>query len=151
MISKKTALSVLAVFAVCAAAAAPLEAQSDPAWLRYPAISPDGQTIAFTYKGDIYRVPSAGGAAVPLTTHEAHDTMPVWSRDSRSIAFASDRFGNFDVFLMPAAGGPARRLTFHSASELPYSFTPDGRSVLFGAARQDTAANRLFPTGSQPE
>ncbi len=77
--------------------------------------------------------------------------MPVWSHDGRSIAFASDRFGNFDVFVMPAAGGEARRLTFHSASELPFSFTPDDKAVLFGAARLDTAANRLFPTGSQPE
>ncbi|MBP1770423.1 MAG: peptidase, partial [Candidatus Aminicenantes bacterium] len=33
-----------------------------PLWLRYPAISPDGQTIAFTHKGDIYRVPATGGA-----------------------------------------------------------------------------------------
>jgi Tol biopolymer transport system component len=49
------------------------------------------------------------------------------------------------------SGGLARRRTFHSASELPYSFTPDGTSVLFGAARLDTAANRQFPTGSQPE
>ena len=136
------------IFAVCAAFAA---AQTPPSWLRYPAISPDGQTIVFAYKGDLYRVPAAGGAAFPLTTHEAHDYMPVWSPDSRTIAFASDRFGNFDVFVMPASGGPARRLTFHSASELPYSFTPDGKSVLFGAARQDTAANRQFPTGSQPE
>jgi Tol biopolymer transport system component/C-terminal processing protease CtpA/Prc len=136
---------------MCAAAAVPLSAQSAPSWLRYPAISPDGQTIAFTYKGDIYRVPSAGGAAVPLTTHEAHDTMPVWSHDGRWIAFASDRFGNFDVFVISSSGGPGRRLTFHSASDLPYSFTPDDRSVLFGAARQDIAANRLFPTGSQPE
>ncbi|MCK7521437.1 MAG: hypothetical protein MZV64_28990 [Ignavibacteriales bacterium] len=56
--------------------ATPLSAQSAPdapLWMRYPAISPDGQTIAFAYKGDIYRVPAAGGAAVPLTTHEAHD------------------------------------------------------------------------------
>jgi tricorn protease len=152
----KTAL-LLALYSTVALAAAsapaPL-APSDPAapaWLRYPAISPDGQTIVFVYKGDIYRVPAAGGTALPLTTHEAHETNPVWSHDGRSIAFASDRFGNFDIFIMPATGGPARRLTYHSASELPYSFTPDGQAVLFGAARQDTAANRLFPTGSQPE
>jgi tricorn protease len=145
---KKAAILVIALFAACAGVVA---AQSAPSWLRYPAISPDGQTIAFTYKGDLYRVPSGGGTAVPLTTHEAHDFMPVWSHDGRSIAFASDRFGNFDVFVMPAAGGPARRLTFHSASELPFSFSPDDKDVLFGAARGDTAANRLFPTGSQPE
>jgi len=156
----KSALGFTAIIAIIALAAAPsaptsaLSAQSapnDPTWLRYPAISPDGQTIAFVSKGDIYRVPAAGGAAVPLTTHEAHDTNPVWSRDGRFLAFASDRFGNFDIYIMPASGGPARRLTFHSASELPYSFTPDDKSVLFGAARQDPAANRLFPTGSQPE
>jgi tricorn protease len=145
---KNATILVIALFAACVAVAA---AQSAPSWLRYPAISPDGQTIAFTYKGDLYRVPSGGGTAVPLTTHEAHDYMPVWSHDGRSIAFASDRFGNFDVFVMPAAGGPARRLTFHSASELPFSFSPDDKDVLFGAARGDTAANRLFPTGSQPE
>jgi Tol biopolymer transport system component/C-terminal processing protease CtpA/Prc len=138
---------VLAIFAVCATAAA----QTAPSWLRYPAISPDGKTIVFTYKGDLYRVPSGGGTAVPLTLHEAHDYMPVWSHDGKTIAFASDRFGNFDIFVMPAAGGQPRRLTFHSASELPFSFSPDDKAVLFGAARQDPAANRLFPTGSQPE
>ncbi|MGE5741622.1 MAG: S41 family peptidase, partial [Candidatus Aminicenantes bacterium RBG_16_66_30] len=126
-------------------------ADNVPAWLRYPAISPDGRTIVFAFKGDLFRVPSDGGVAVPLTTHEAHDTMPVWSHDGKSIAFASDRFGNFDVFILPASGGEARRLTFHSTSEMPFSFSPDDRDVLFGAARSDTAANRLFPTGSQPE
>lgn len=157
----KTALAFAAVAAIItlAAASAPVPSAppaqasdpGEPAWLRYPAISPDGQAIAFVYKGDIYRVASSGGAAVPLTTHEAHETNPVWSRDSRSIAFASDRFGNFDIFVMPAAGGQARRLTYHSASEVPYSFTPGDQAVLFGAARQDPAASRLFPTGSQPE
>ncbi len=136
--------------ALQAGAPAP-EAGNTPLWLRYPAISPDGATIAFVYKGDIYRVPSDGGVAVPLTLHEAHDYMPVWSHDGKAIAFASDRYGNFDVFVMPAAGGEARRLTYHSAAELPYSFTPDDAAVLFGAARLDTADNRTFPTGSQPE
>ncbi len=143
----KGLLAIIGIAALCVSAAA----QSFPSWLRHPAISPDGKTIVFTYKGDIYRVSSAGGTAIPLTLHEAHDTAPVWSRNGKTIAFASDRFGNFDVFVMSADGGQARRLTFHSASETPYAFTPDDQSVYFGAARQDTAANRLFPTGSQPE
>ena len=139
------------IFCLLAASAPPATAQTAPGWLRYPALSPDGKTIVFTYKGDLYRVPASGGAAGPLTLHEAHDFMPVWSRDGSHIAFASDRHGNFDVFVMPAAGGPARRLTFHSAAEYPYTFADDDRAVLFGAARLDTASNRGFPTGSQPE
>lgn len=117
-----------------------------PSWLRYPAISPDGKTIVFTYKGDIYKVPATGGVAMPLTQHEAHDYMPVWSHDGKYIAFASDRYGNFDIFLMPVAGGEAKRLTFHSANEFPYDFSADDKNVIFGAARMDAAANRAFPT-----
>ena len=73
-------------------------AENDPLWMRYPAISPNGETIAFTYKGDIYTVPANGGKATQLTTHPAHDTRPIWSPDGSKIAFASDRNGNFDIF-----------------------------------------------------
>src|SRR5215208_4471044 len=62
-------------------------AQINPLWLRYPSISPDGKTIVFTYKGDLYKVAASGGAAVSLTQNEAHDFMPVWSHDGKSIAF----------------------------------------------------------------
>lgn len=126
-------------------------AQNEPTWLRYPSISPDGKTIVFTYKGDLYKVSSAGGNAIPLTLHEAHDFMPVWSHDGKSIAFASDRYGNFDIFMISVDGGEAKRLSFHSANEYPYDFSNDNKTVLFGGSRLDVAANRLFPTGSQPE
>jgi len=142
---------ILAFICALALGASVSAAQSAPSWLRYPAISPDGKTIVFTYKGDLYTVASGGGTAAPLTAHAAHDFMPVWSRDGRQIAFASDRYGNFDVFVVPAEGGEARRLTFHSAAEYPYTFTRDDQAVVFGAARMDTAANRLFPAASQPE
>ena len=93
--------------------------QVNPKWARYPAISPDGSTIVFTYKGNLFRVPSTGGTATQLTFHKAHDYKPVWSKDGKRIAFASDRYGNFDVFVMDALGGEASRLTFHSTDELP--------------------------------
>src|ERR1700733_5341049 len=69
-------------------------AQEHPLWMRYPAISPDGSTIAFEYQGDIYTVPSAGGRATAIVTHEAYDFCPVWSPDGKWIAYASDRNGN---------------------------------------------------------
>jgi Tol biopolymer transport system component/C-terminal processing protease CtpA/Prc len=141
-----------AVFVTSAAVAqSPSTSAEGASWMRYPAISPDGKTIVFTYKGDLYRVPATGGSATPLTTHQANDFMPVWSHDGKEIAFASDRYGNYDIYVMPAAGGEARRLTFHSASEYPYGFTADDKGIIFGGARMDAASNRQYPTGAQPE
>ena len=124
-----------------------LPAQDAPLWLRYPAISPDGNEIVFSYKGDLYKVPAAGGPAFPLTLHDARDFAPVWSHDGKWIAFASDRYGNFDIFLMPAAGGSATRLTWHSNGDIPSDFTPDDQAVIFSSSRLDAAANQQFPSG----
>lgn len=121
-------------------------AQDNALWLRYPAISPDGKTIAFGYKGDIYRVDVNGGIAVPVTIHEAQDMMPVWSHDGKYLAFASDRYGDFDVFVMPATGGTPVRLTTNSARDYPYDFTPDNKQVLFGSGRNAPAASVRFST-----
>ena len=130
---------------------ATLFAQETPQWIRYQSISPDGQTIVFTYKGDLYTVPTSGGDAQQITYHKAHDYMPVWSKDGQHIAFASDRYGNFDVFVMNAKGGQATRLTFHSNDESPFTFSHDDSAVIFGAQRMDTKEHRQYPTGSQPE
>lgn len=121
-----------------------LQAQDSPLWLRYPAISPDGKQIAFGYKGDIYLVSSSGGQAIPLTLNEAHDMMPVWSHDGKTLAFASNRYGNFDVYTVPVSGGAAERLTHHSANDYPYDFTPDSKQVLFGSSRNSTAQSARF-------
>ncbi len=142
---------LLALIAAVTLGVPSASAQSGPSWLRYPAISPDGKTIVFTYKGDLYRVAAAGGTATPLTAHTAHDFMPVWSHDGRQIAFASDRYGNFDVFVMPADGGEATRLTFHSAAEYPYSFTGDDKGWCSAPRGWTPPPTARFPTGSQPE
>ncbi|SNR16067.1 S41 family peptidase [Tenacibaculum jejuense] len=128
-----------------------LFSQERPNWLRHSSISPDGKAIVFTYKGDLYKVPSAGGNAIQLTFHKAHDYKAIWSKDSKKIAFASNRYGNFDIYVMDARGGAAERLTFHSTNEIPFSFSADNKNIIFGAQRQDHVKHRQYPTGSQPE
>ena len=127
-----------------------LTGQNAPNWLRYPTISPDGSTIVFTYKGDLYKVSANGGDATQLTFHESHDYMAVWSNDGKKIAFASDRYGNFDIYAMDAKA-VRQSPDFPCNSEQPFCFSADGKSVLFGAQRQDIASHRQYPHGSQPE
>ena len=56
-----------------------------------PVISPDGSQIAFAAVGDIYVMPTNGGAATNLTKDAALDTDPSWSPDGRSLVYSSDK------------------------------------------------------------
>ena len=147
----KKSLFTLAVTALVTASTTLEAASVKPLWLRDVQISPDGSTIAFCYKGDIWSVPATGGTAVRLTSQEGYDSNPIWSPDGTEIAFASNRKGGNDVYVMSSRGGDARRLTYNSASEIPSTFTPDGGSVLFGASIQDPVGSALFPTSSLTE
>lgn len=148
---KKIIVPIIAAVATTAMAA-PDTAQT-PLWLRDAKISPDGSKIAFTYKGDIFTVPTAGGAATRLTSQPTYETAPIWSPDGRTIAFASDVNGNFDIFTVPSDGSASswKRLTFNSASETPEAFSPDGREVWYSAAVQDPASSIQYPVGRLTE
>ena len=136
------------IFAMIATA---LVAQASPLWMRYPAISPDGKQIAFCYKGSIYVAEAAGGEATRITPTAHYDYAPVWSPDSKTIAFASNRYGNFDIFTVDAAGGTPKRVTTNSASEEPSAFSPDGKKIYFSASISDPVESALFPKGSMQE
>lgn len=140
---KKILLALIAPLATASAMA-----QSDPLWMRFPAISPDGKTVAFSYKGDIWTVPANGGQARQITTNPAYDAYPVWSPDSRQIAFASSREGSLDVYVVGKDGGVPRRVTTDSGDEYPMAWRTDS-TILLKASIMPKATSIMFADFSQ--
>jgi len=101
--------------------------------LRFPALAPDGQSLAFAYQGDIF-ISTQGQAPRRLTIHEAYESHPLFSPSGDSLAFISNRYGSKDIFVMPASGGTPRRLTFHSASDNLSDWSRQGH-LLFSSNR----------------
>ena len=125
------------------------QAQDNPLWMRHPAISPNGKTIAFSYQGDIFTVPSSGGTAKQITSNAAFDSYPVWSPDGNHIAFASNREGSIDVWVIDANGGIPKRVTTNSGSEYPLRWK-DNSTIMFKASIMPTAKSIIF-AGSYPQ
>lgn len=100
-----------------------------------PTVSPDGNRVAFSWRDDIWIVPTTGGPAKPLTSHPAVDSQPVFSPDGKRIAFISDRTGSNQVFVMPHTGGQIVQLTFHTEGYSIQQWYPDGESILTTGSR----------------
>lgn len=140
---KKLFLAIIAPLA-----AVSTMAQTDPLWMRFPAISPDGKTVAYSYKGDIWTVPANGGQARQITTNPAYDAYPVWSPDSKQIAFASSREGSMDIYVVGRDGGSPRRLTTDSGDEYPMAWRNDS-TILLKASIMPKATSIIFADFSQ--
>src|SRR5437879_6420732 len=122
------------------AIAGPLAAQ-EARLLRFPAIH--GDTIAFSYAGNLYSVPAKGGVARRLTSHEGFEMFARFSPDGNTLAFTGQYDGNTEVYLMPAEGGAPKRLTYTATlarddvsdrmgpNNIVIGWTPDGKKVLF--------------------
>lgn len=136
---KKSLLTLM-----CCAMAAGGMAET-PRWLRNAAISPDGTTIAFTYKGDIFTVPVAGGNANRITAGNSYNTSPVWSPDSKTLVFSSSREGSMDLYAVSASGGTPKRITTNSADETPVAFL-DQETVIYQSAVNPSRESSRMPT-----
>ena len=132
-----------------------LTAQYEPL-LRFPALSPDGSQLAFSYQGDIWTVAAEGGVARRLTIHESYERFPAWSPDGKMIAFQGNRYGNDDIFVMDAAGGTPQRLTYHSAGDNTPQWTNDGHIIfassrLFREVERSAEVFKIPVSGGTPE
>lgn len=112
--------------------------------LRFPDVH--GDQVVFSYAGDLWKAPLAGGTAVHLTSAPGVELFAKFSPDGRWIAFTAQIDGDEQVFVVPSDGGEPRQLTHYPAhGPLPdrwgydnqvYGWTPDGTAVLFRSLRE---------------
>lgn len=139
----KHSIGILVFFLIllALAGAARLHAAEEARVLRFPAIYKD--LVVFSYAGDLYSVPAAGGVARRLTSHVGYEAFARFSPDGKFIAFTGEYDGNREVFLMPAEGGVPVRLTYTPVlgrddisdrmgpNNIVMGWTPDGQKIIF--------------------
>lgn len=136
------ALSVLFfVLALPAQAAAP----NAGAYLTQPALSPNGDEIAFVSGSDIWAVPTAGGNAHLLVSGAAGDSRPLYSPDGKRLAFISMRSGNGDIYVLDFASGKLDRITWDDGFDNLSAWSRDGEWLYFSSTRDNVGGmNGVF-------
>src|SRR5205085_3728477 len=111
--------------------------------LRFPDVN--GDRVAFTYAGDIWTAPAAGGTAIRLTAHPGMEVFAKFSPDGKWIAFTGQYDGDEQVYVIPSTGGEPRQLTFYPAKgpftprwgwdNQVFGWTKDGKRIIFKSQR----------------
>jgi dipeptidyl aminopeptidase/acylaminoacyl peptidase len=115
---------------------------SAPPGSQNPEISPDGTKLAVEHRDpdtgtrDIWLVELSRNLTTRFTFHAADDSDPLWSPDSKRLAFSSGREGFVDIFLKAASGAGEIENIGHSGDYLyAMSWSPDGQHILFLSPR----------------
>jgi Tol biopolymer transport system component len=107
-----------------------------------PALSPDGEKVAYEWNGDIYvKALGVGSQPFRLTEDEARETSPEWSPEGRQIAFLRELEGGAAIHTVPALGGQERRLVDVAGSRL--SWSPDGGSLAVADKPSENEPSRV--------
>ncbi|MEZ5979370.1 MAG: S41 family peptidase [Planctomycetota bacterium] len=131
---------------LAALAAAPLQESLRPPFPQYPSLSPDGSVCVFSSAGDLWAVPTTGGAAWRLTVHPALELSSAFSPDGKLLAFESNRTGTTNLFVSDVVRrdgrvilGEPRRVTDGDRSKQLSGFSADGSHLLFTSTHEPDA------------
>jgi hypothetical protein len=100
-----------------------------------PAWSPDGKWIAFSMRGDVFKIPAGGGEATAITSGPAYYFEPAWSPDGTKIACSFVTNGNLEIGIVSAAGGPVETIAASPRVDVQPAWARDGKSLFFVSAR----------------
>lgn len=121
-------------------------------FLSNPCLSPDGQTVVFSFEGDLWKASVPGGQATRLTAMQGYETNAKISPDGKWVAFTGRQMGNADVYVMPLEGGDIKQLTFHSAGDEVSSWSWDNEHIYFTSNRAGNQSGyKVSMKGGTPE
>lgn len=121
-------------------------------FLSNPCLTPDGQTVIFSFEGDLWKASVNNGQASRLTAMQGYETSPRVSPDGRWIAFSGRQYGNADVYIMPVNGGEVRQVTYHSSNDEVTSWSWDSKSIYFNSNRMNQVAGyKVSAEGGTPQ
>jgi len=137
VVSRGTADSLLELdeFATEGGSRRVLDFAPNGAW---PAISPNGETLAYTTESDranIWRADlrDPGSPPAELVPSTRLQQNPVYSPDGKYMAFNSNRSGTREIWMSDANGSDLVQMTrLHGDAWAP-RFSPDGNSLVFAA------------------
>ena len=141
------------IFSVLALAASlQLTAQQQTAYfLSNPCITPDGQTVIFSFEGDLWTTSVKDKQATRLTAMQGYETNPRVSPDGKWIAFTGRQYGNADVFVVPVNGGEVKQITWHSGNDEVTSWSWDSKFIYFNSGRVGQVAGfKVSADGGTP-
>lgn len=100
----------------------------------YPAVSPDGRTIAFSARGWIWTMSAGGGAAKRITKDGGLDSRPAWHPAGQRIAFVRDDTRNTDIVEIDVSTGTETVLIDGPAADLDPAYSLDGATLYYASA-----------------
>jgi tricorn protease len=98
------------------------------------ALSPTGRRAAVEARGEIFTIPAEKGDVRNLTNASGSAEIgPVWSPDGRSVAYFSDRSGEYRLYVAPQEGMAKPREIALPEPSRPYApaWSPDGRRIAY--------------------
>lgn len=97
--------------------------------------SPDGKNLVFCGdrdgEYDVYKVPSAGGQEIRLTSTKGLDDGPEYTPDGKYIYFNSVRSGLMQIWRMKPDGSGQEQITSDDYNNWFAHISPDGKSMVF--------------------
>ena len=108
--------------------------------------SPGGERLVISARGEVFSIPAKSGVARNLTKKSSsHDRSAVWSPDGKTIAFISDRSGEFEIWTVPQDGSKEPEQITSNADTYYFSikWSPDNKKYYSTIKKCDFATLTL--------